>query len=186
MSSLQESRSSRVPFYFTARRRDRTPPRSASEELEAQQALDLRAEDLKPAKLRKLKRDLDLYNAIGRIITFDKVLRDWVTWNRYVYKFFDVFNILTSLIDLAVSLKQSLGSLYLSPQVVFSMSPTSFHHSALMPIILGVLQRTAKWRPIKRESKGKSIGYFVLDSINANSEVNLFYIVFLFTQPSFY
>ena len=185
MSSPQKSQS-RIPFYFAARRRNRTPPRSALEELEAQQDLDLRAEDLKPAELRKLKRDLDLYNATGRIVTFDKVLRDWVTWNRYVRKFFEIFNILTSLIDLTVSLNLSLESPYLLLRVVFSESPTSFRRSALMPITLGVLRRTAKWKPIERQSEGKSVGYFVPDNINANSEVSQFGVVFLNTQLSFY
>jgi hypothetical protein len=87
MSSSQKSKSSRIPFYFAARCRDRTTPQSASEELEAQQNVDLDAEDLKPAELRKLKRDLDLYNARGCIVTFDKVLRDWAIWDRYVFRF---------------------------------------------------------------------------------------------------
>src|ERR1700729_3434971 len=90
MSSPQKSQTSRIPFYFAARCRNRTPPLSAAEEREAQQDLDLHAEDLKPAELRKLKQDLDLYNATGRIVTFDKVLRDWVTWDRYVFRFFDI------------------------------------------------------------------------------------------------
>ena len=97
MSSPRKSQPNRIPFYFAARRRDRTPPRSVSEELQAQQDLDLRAEDLKPAELRKLKQDLDLYNATGRIVTFDRILRDWVTWNRYVFKFFNISILLTSL-----------------------------------------------------------------------------------------
>ena len=96
MSFPRKSQPSRIPFYFTARHRDRTPPRSASEELEAQQGLDMHAEDHKPAELRKLKQDLDLYNATGRIVTFDKILRDWVTWDRYVFRFFDIFMLLTS------------------------------------------------------------------------------------------
>jgi tRNA A37 N6-isopentenylltransferase MiaA len=87
MSSPQKSNPSRIPFYFAARRRDRTPPRSDSEALEAQQNVDLHAEDLKPAELRRLKRDLELFNATGRIVTFDKVLKDWTTWNRYVFRF---------------------------------------------------------------------------------------------------
>ena len=172
-----------IPFYFATRWRDRTPPQSTLEELEAQQDLDLHAEDLKPAKLCKLKRDLDLYNATGHIVTFDKVLRDWVTWNRYVHK---IFNILTSLIDLTISLKPSLESPYLLLRVVFSESPTLFHRSALMPITLSVLWRTAKWKPIERQSEGKSVGYFVPDDINVNSEVSQFSVVFLNTQLSFY
>src|ERR1700722_10933238 len=92
---------------------------------------------------------------------------------------FDIFNILTSLIDLAVFLNPSLGSLYLSLQVVFSESPTSFHHSALMPIIHGALRRIVKWRPIERQSEGKSVGYFVLDNISVNSEVSRFGVVII-------
>jgi hypothetical protein len=82
MSPKQKSQLSRIPFYFAARRRNATPPRSVSEELQAQQETDLRAEDIKPAELRKLKQDLELYNAVGRLVTFDKILKDWVTWNR--------------------------------------------------------------------------------------------------------
>ena len=97
MSFPQKYQPSCIPFYFAVRHHDCTPPRSVSEELQAQQDLDLRAEDLKPAELRKLKQDLDLYNATGRIVTFDRILRDWVTWNRYVFKFFDISILLTSL-----------------------------------------------------------------------------------------
>jgi hypothetical protein len=82
MPPMQKSQLSRIPFYFAARRRNAAPPRSFSQELEAQQETDLRAEDLKPAELRKLNRDLELYNAMGRLVTFDKVIKDWVTWNR--------------------------------------------------------------------------------------------------------
>jgi hypothetical protein len=53
------------------------------EELEAQQAEDLQAHDLLPADLRKLKQDLDFYNSIGRLVTFNKIIKDWVVWDRY-------------------------------------------------------------------------------------------------------
>ena len=83
---------SRIPAYFAACRNGKRnhsrnstpPPRSLSEDLEAQQEIDLRAEDLKPAKLRRLQQELNLYNATGHIVTFDKVLNDWVTWDRFV------------------------------------------------------------------------------------------------------
>jgi hypothetical protein len=83
MSPVRKSQPSRLPLYFAVRRRhEPTPPRSLSEELVAEQETDLRAEDLKPAELRKLRQDLDLFNATGRIVTFNKVLKDWVTWIR--------------------------------------------------------------------------------------------------------
>ena len=87
MSSPQKSNSSCIPFYFAARRRDRTAPQSDSEALKAQQNVDLCAEDLKPAELCRLKRDLELFNAMGCIVTFDKVLKDWATWSWYVFRF---------------------------------------------------------------------------------------------------
>ena len=65
MSSPRKSQPNRIPFYFAARRRDHTPPRSVSEELQAQQDLDLRAEDLKPAELCKLKQDLKDTQGLG-------------------------------------------------------------------------------------------------------------------------
>ena len=54
---------------------------SLFEDLKAQQEIDLCAEDLKPAKLHRLQQELDLYNATGRIVTFNKVLNNWVTWD---------------------------------------------------------------------------------------------------------
>jgi hypothetical protein len=87
MSPTRKSLPSRIPFYFSARSRTyRTPSvtRSASQELQAEQAEDLRAHDLLPADLRKLKQDLELYNNIGRIVTFNKTLKDWVVWDRYI------------------------------------------------------------------------------------------------------
>ena len=82
MPPMQKSHLSRIPFYFTARHRNVAPPWSFSQELEAQQETDLCAEDLKLVELHKLNRDLELYNAMGRLVTFDKVIKDWVTWNR--------------------------------------------------------------------------------------------------------
>ena len=76
-----------APFYITSRYRSRHAPtiaHSSSQELEAHQADDLQACDLLPAELRKLKQDLELYNSIGRLLTFDKIIKDWVVWDRYV------------------------------------------------------------------------------------------------------
>jgi hypothetical protein len=79
----------RAPFYFTSRYRSRHAPattvRSSEEELQANQAEDLHAQDLLPVELRKLKQDLDLYNNIGRLVTFNKVIKDWVAWDRFVH-----------------------------------------------------------------------------------------------------
>jgi hypothetical protein len=74
---------SHIPNYFAARlHRAATPPQFLSEQLQDQQETDLHAEDLKPAELRKLKQELDLYNAMGRIVTYNKILKDWATWSR--------------------------------------------------------------------------------------------------------
>ena len=64
--------------------RNSISPRSCSEDLKAQKEIDLHAEDLKPAKLHRLQQELNLYNATGHIVTFNKVLNDWVTWDRFV------------------------------------------------------------------------------------------------------
>jgi ribosomal protein S12 methylthiotransferase accessory factor YcaO len=95
---MQKSLPSRIPFYFAARSQSRhatftvgsgahhaaAAVRSVSQEREAEQAEDLHAHDLLPAALRQLEQDLDLYNNIGRLVTFNKLIRDWVPWNRHV------------------------------------------------------------------------------------------------------
>jgi hypothetical protein len=72
-------------YFFARRRHSAALPPSRSDKLQAQQDADLRAEDLKPSQLRKLKEELDLWNATGRIVTFDITLKDWADWNRYVF-----------------------------------------------------------------------------------------------------
>jgi len=92
MSPAQKTSPRCIPYYFAARNRQvGTPPRSLSEEHAAQQEADLRAEDLKPAELRKLKQELELNNLTGRMVTFDRVLKSWVTWYRYVFNLFMPF-----------------------------------------------------------------------------------------------
>ena len=161
MSFPWKSQPSRIPFYFAARHRDRTPPRSASEELEAQQNLDMRAEDL------------TRYSGTGLLGT--GTCSDSLT-----YSCFSLHQI-----DLAVSLRPSLGSQFLLLLVVFSGSTTLFHRSVPMPVTLGVLQRIVRWRPIERWSEGKSAGYFALGNISANSEVGHFSGIFLIADRHF-
>ena len=89
MSASQESSrvnriASRVPIYFAVRPRHVVAPlRSPSEELSAQLEEDIRGYDLQPARLRELQRELELYNGMGRMVTYDKIIGDWVSWNRY-------------------------------------------------------------------------------------------------------
>lgn len=51
---------------------------------EVHQEDDLWAHDLLPVELHKLKQYLDHYNSICHLITFNKIIKDWVVWDRYV------------------------------------------------------------------------------------------------------
>jgi len=127
------------PFYFTARdqsRRASGPIRSASEDLEAQHIEDLKAHDLLPAEFRKLKQDLELYNNIGHMVTFDRIIKDWVVWTRYLSLASSCScSLHTSLIGLVVLSKQNPESSRQLLQVVFRTFLASFYHSAHMPTI---------------------------------------------------
>lgn len=168
----------RAPFYITARYRSRHAPsnvaRSSSEELEALQAEDLQAHDLLPADLRKLKRDLDFYNSIGRLVTFNKIIKDWVVWDRYGSCFRCLYY-LGALhfcpIGLAVLSKLGLLSLPLSQLADFIMFQTLFHPSALTRTTVGAPQKIVGWTVFGRPSQGRSAGCSVLGSTSASSKV---------------
>jgi hypothetical protein len=92
MSPAQKVSPHHIPYYFAAcNHKVATPSRSHSKELATQQEADLHAEDLKPAELQKLKQELELNNLTGRMVTFDRVLKSWVTWYRYVFNLFVPF-----------------------------------------------------------------------------------------------
>ena len=93
MPSVGKFQSSCIPFYFNACARSCHNPslttHSPSQQLDAEQTEDLRAQDLLPADLCRLKRDLELYNNIGHIVTFNRTIKDWVVWDRCVLSFLD-------------------------------------------------------------------------------------------------
>lgn len=85
-SSPSSSRSlvRRSPYNLIARPRREPSPVMLTplQEQEAQQEEDLRAEDLKPSEIRQLHKDLDFWNTVGRMVSYDRDLKDWVTWYR--------------------------------------------------------------------------------------------------------
>jgi len=145
MPSSSNKSLSRTPFYFTSRYRSRhlpatAPIRSFSQEHEAHQVEDLNAHDLLPAELRQLKQDLAFYNNIGRLVTFNRVIKDWVTWDRCVY-ILNPYYIPSCLylppIGHVVLSKPDLEPSPPSQLVDFTMFPTSLPLCALMPSIIG-------------------------------------------------
>ena len=132
-------------------------PWSISEELQSQQDLEFHAEDLKTAELHKLKQDLNLYNATGHIVTFDRIVRDWVAWNKYVFKFFNIFILLTSLNRPCHPLKTKNGVSILVPPAVFGRSANLFCCSTLMLVTLGMLQRIVRCRPLRDSQRERAL-----------------------------
>jgi hypothetical protein len=178
MPSMRKSQSSRIPFYFNARiqARSRHNPslttHSPSQQLDTEQTEDLRAQDLLPADLRGLKRDLELYNDIGRIVTFNRTIKDWVVWDRCVLFFLTPGNISYALLlGLAAHSKPNLESLRLWLPVGSTKSLILYFPSALMHITTGALRTNAEWNVTVKRLQEVNGGSFVLANMTATSKV---------------
>jgi hypothetical protein len=83
-----------IPFYFHSRLRPGHRSVSLSQlasstlpqqTLQCNQLdLDIASHDLPLACLWELREDLEINNILGRMVTFDVALRNWVSWDRYV------------------------------------------------------------------------------------------------------
>jgi hypothetical protein len=75
------------PYIQSQRRSHIPPPPSDEEQAVSQEERYLAGEDLRPARLDELLRELDKANHNGVIYTYDKQAKGWRPWFRYLFFF---------------------------------------------------------------------------------------------------